>query len=473
MREVDYCSGAAIAIPRALFVRVGGFDPRYAPAYYEDTDLAFKVRTARLRVLYQPASTVFHFEGVTAGTDTSSGTKKYQVINQQKFLERWAEDLGWQPPPGTSIALAREHRVGRRVLIVDATTPHPDEDSGSVRLVNLMQLLIGLGDKVTFFAENRAFDGRYTEALQQLGIEVLYHPWMPEPMRWLRENGADLDAVILSRHYVATPLVAAVRHYAQHARLVFDTVDLHYLREEREAALGARDDLRRQAANTKLTELRLVRQCDVTLVVSPVEQELLQREVPGARVEVLSNVHQIAGRRTAFADRRDLFFVGGFQHQPNIDAMLWFVLEIWPKIARELPAAKFHIAGSRMPEVIQALASDRVIIHGFLPSLDDLLDGCKLSVAPLRYGAGVKGKVNQSMAHGQPVVATTIAAEGMYLHHEVDVLIADTATDFAREVVRLYTDEQLWTQLADAGLANITKHFSFDAATDALKRILG
>lgn len=473
VREVDYCSGAAIAVARALFERLGGFDARYAPAYYEDTDLAFKVRAARLRVLYQPASTVFHFEGVTAGTDTSAGVKKFQVINQQKFLERWSEDLGWQPKPGTPIAVAREHRANKRVLIVDATTPHPDEDSGSVRMVNLMRVLGALGHKVSFFAENRAFDGRYTETLQQLGVEVLYHPWMPEPTRWLRDNGKQFDAVVLSRHYVATPLVQAVRHYAPQARLVFDTVDLHYLREEREAALTNRDDLRRQAASTKLAELRLIRQSDVTLVVSPIEQELLQREVPGARIEVLSNVHDLSGRRVAFGDRKDLFFVGGFQHQPNVDAMLWFVHAIWPQVAAALPDAHFHIVGSKMPDAVKALASDRVVVHGFLPTLDAMLDGCRLSVAPLRYGAGVKGKVNQSMAHGQPVVATTVAAEGMYLHHETDVLVADDAEAFAREVIRLYTDESLWTRLADGGLANIATHFSFTAATQALRRVLG
>jgi GT2 family glycosyltransferase/glycosyltransferase involved in cell wall biosynthesis len=473
VREVDYCSGAAIAIPRELFAQRGGFDARYAPAYYEDTDLAFQVREAGLRVLYQPASVVFHFEGVTAGTDTTSGTKKYQVINQQKFLERWTAVLPMQPAPGTPIERAREHRVRQRVLIVDATTPHPDEDSGSVRMVNLMRVLGSLGHKVSFFAENRSFDGRYTEALQQLGVEVLYHPWMPDPTRWLREQGAAFDAVLISRHYIAAPLVDAVRRHAPKARLVFDTVDLHYLREEREAALADRDDLRRQAATTKLAELRLIRQSDVTLVVSPIEQELLQREIPGARIEVLSNVHEVVGRRAGFHERKDLFFVGGFQHPPNIDAMLWFVHAVWPQIAGALPDARFHIVGSKMPDAIKALASERVVVHGFLPSLDAMLDGCRLSVAPLRYGAGVKGKVNQSMAHGQPVVATTVAAEGMYLKHGTDVLVADDADAFAREVIRLYTDEPLWTRLADGGLANIANHFSFAAAAQALRRVLG
>jgi len=472
VREVDYCSGAAIALRRSLFEQLGGFDTRYAPAYYEDTDLAFQVREAGLRVLYQPASTVIHFEGITSGTDTGSGTKRYQVINQQKFAERWAAALPRQPKPGAAIAVAREHRVRGRILIVDATVPEPDKDSGSLRMVNVLRALIELGWKPAFTSENRAYSAGYTEQLQALGVETLHHPWIGEPASLLRETGTLWDAVMLSRHYVATPLLPLVRHYAPRATLIFDTVDLHYLREERAAALEDRSDLQRTAAATKLAELRLIKASDVTLVVSPVEQSLLRSELPEARIEVLSNVHEVAGCRHGFGERHDIYFVGGFQHQPNVDAVLWFVAEIWPEIARALPEVRFHIIGSRMPESVAALASDRVIATGFVEELDPYLDGCRLSVAPLRYGAGVKGKVNQSMAHGQPVVATTLAAEGMYLQHDVDVLIADTPAEFAAAVVRLYTEESTWTRLSAAGLENVGRHFSFEAARNALSGIL-
>jgi len=473
VREVDYCSGAAIAVRSDWFAAHGGFDTRYAPAYYEDTDLAFRIREDGLRVLYQPRATVIHFEGITSGTDTGSGIKRYQVVNQEKFAERWRERMAQQPKPGTPIVIAREHRVRGRILIVDATIPEPDKDSGSVRMVNLLRALIALDWKVSFTSENRAYSAGYCEQLQRLGVEVLYHPWLRDPVRFLRETGAEWTAVILSRHYVATPLLPLVRAYAPRARLIFDTVDLHYLREQREAELAGNADLRRRAGVTQLAELRLVRAADVSLVVSPVEQALLQQEVPGARVEVLSNVHEVVGCRRGFAERADLFFVGGFQHQPNVDAMHWFVAEVWPLIAPRLPGVRFHMVGSRMPESVIALASERVVAAGFAQTLDPYLDGCRLSVAPLRYGAGVKGKVNQSMAHGQPVVATALAAEGMFLSHEQDVLIADGAADFAEQVVRLYQDQALWQRLSAAGLANIEAHFSFAAARQALRGILG
>ncbi len=163
VREADYCSGAALMIRRELFNELGGFDLRYRPAYYEDTDLAFQVRARGLRVLYQPDAVVVHFEGATSGTDTASGPKRYQVVNQEKFVERWRKELAHQPRPGTPIVLAREHRARGRILIIDATTPQPDHDSGSLRLVNVMRALIGLGWKVCFFAENRTYLAGYSD----------------------------------------------------------------------------------------------------------------------------------------------------------------------------------------------------------------------------------------------------------------------------------------------------------------------
>lgn len=472
VREVDYCSGAAIMLQRELLRELGGFDPLYAPAYYEDTDLAFRVRARGLKVYYQPAATVIHYEGVTSGTDTASGTKRYQVVNQQKFLARWRDALAAHPPPGTPIEIAREHRVRGRILIFDACTPTPDQDSGSVRMVNAMRALIALGWKVGFVPENRAWDAKYTPPLQQLGVEMLYHPWYPDAPQWLAEHGRHLDCCVLSRHYVAAPLIEVLRAYAPQARRVFDTVDLHFLREERYAALSGSAEAAAQARATRAQELAVMRACDLTWVVSESERALLAELVPDVRVDVLSNVHEVVGNRRSFDARHGLWFVGGFQHTPNVDAMLWFCGEIWPRIAAALPDARFHIVGSKMPAEIRSLAGPRVVVHGHVDSLDEFLDGCRVSVAPLRYGAGVKGKINTAMAHGQPVVATPMAVEGMHLVDGDSVLVAETAADFADAVVRLYGDRALWERLSAGGLANVRAHFSFDAARAALQRAL-
>lgn len=472
LREVDYCSGAAIAIRTGLFEEFGGFDRHYAPAYYEDTDLAMKVWARGLRVLYQPKSAVVHFEGVSSGTDTSTGVKAYQVVNQQKFLERWGERLKAHPAPGTPIERARQHRDARRVLIIDATTPTPDQDSGSLRMVNLMRVLRADGVGVSFFADNRAHVERYTEELQQLGVEVLWHPFLSDVPGWFAEHGRHFDLVVLSRHYIAIQYVDLVRLHAPQAGLVFDTVDLHYLREQREAELANRDDLRRQAAQTREKELDLIRRSDITLVVSPVEQALLATEAPDARVDVLSNVHEVFGCRKPFEQRHDLVFMGGYQHTPNVDAVLWFADEVLPLIHAEAPEITFHVVGSKAPDEVRALGErPGIMFQGFVPDVAPFMDNCRIAVAPLRYGAGVKGKVNMSMSYGQPVVATPIAIEGMHAEPGADVLVAETPSDFAAAVLRAYRDQALWQQLSSGGLANVERHFGFESARQAARAL--
>ncbi|MDR2013615.1 MAG: glycosyltransferase [Rhodanobacter sp.] len=471
-READYCSGAAILLRRDLFARLDGFDTRYTPAYYEDTDLAFAVRAAGLKVYYEPAATVVHFEGITSGTDTTGGIKQYQVVNREKFVDKWKDALTRQPAPGTPITLAATHRAQRRVLIVDATTPTPDQDSGSLRMVNLMRVLNDLGCQVSFLPDNRAWFERYTPALQALGVEALYGPQASDPVKWLRERGREFDLIVLSRHYVAASYIDLVRLYAPQAKLVFDTVDLHYLREQRAAELESNAELARVAAATRAQELKIIHECDVTLVVSPAEQELLSRDAPGARVDVLSNVHEIYGCRTPFAQRRDLVFVGGFQHPPNIDAMEWFVGAVFPLVRAQAPEIRVHVIGSKMPDSIRALADEHVIVHGFVPDIAPYMDGCRISVAPLRYGAGVKGKVNMAMSCGLPVVATPIAVEGMYVRTGEDVLVAADAAAFAAAIIELYRDEALWNRLSTHGMANVERYFSFDAARVAVRRLL-
>jgi GT2 family glycosyltransferase len=474
VREADYCSGAAIALPRALFERLGGFDALYSPAYYEDTDLAMKVRAEGLQVLYQPAATVVHFEGVTSGTDTSSGIKAYQISNQRKFLARWLDTLAGHPLPNSDIRRASEHRARRRVLVIDASTPMPDRDSGSLRLINLLALLREEGCAVTFFADNLLHDGPYTEALQSLGIQAWWKPWIRDVPAWFAEHGDSFDTIIVSRYFVASNYLALARRHAPQARFVFDTVDLHYLRQQREAEIAGDVAGMRAAQHARERELWLIRESDITLVVSPVEQELLAREAPGAHVELLSNVHRAKALPTGFSSRKDIVFVGGYRHPPNADAALWMAREIFPIIRAHRDDILLHLIGGDVTAEVLALgALPGVRVHGHVPDLDPYMDGCRIGLAPLRYGAGVKGKVNLSMAHGQPVVATPAAVEGMHLHDGIDVLVGADAQGFADAVLRLYDDPTLWQTLARHGIDNIERHFSFDAARKALRRVLG
>ena len=471
-REVDYVSGASLLIRRGIFERIGGFDSRYAPAYYEDTDLAFALRRLDLRVYYEPASMVIHCEGISAGTDLDSGMKRHQLPNQARFAAKWAADLATQPPLGTPLEKAIRWRRRGRVLVVDAMTPDPSRDSGSLRLCAILRLLDEQGWSTAFLPDDGRAGPAEIDALGALGCEVLCRPWVAGLPRWLREHGSELHAVILCRHTVAGQYADLVRLHAPQAKLIFDTVDLHFLRERRAAELAGSATLARQAKASQRSEQALIGRSDATFVVSPYEQALLTRMLPGARVELLSNIHEVHGCRHPHAQRKDLIFIGGYGHPPNRDAIHWIAAEILPALRKAMPDIRLHVIGDLPEAARRTLATPGLEMHGRIADLTPWLDNCLASLAPLRFGAGVKGKINTAMSYGVPVIATTIAVEGMQLADGVNVLVADDAAAFVDAVHRLQHDEPLWRQLSVQGLDNVRRHFSVDAAASALQRVL-
>lgn len=472
LRRADYCSGACFMIPRELFRSLGGFDASFAPAYYEDTDLAFRVRAAGREVWYQPLSEVIHLEGLTCGVDLEVGVKKHQVINERKFAARWQASLGGHRPYAVAPELEQDRGVKGRILVVDVLTPEPDHHSGSLRMFNLLMVLRRLGYKVTFMPSNLVPMDRYTDELRRRGIEVLHVPYVQSMRAYVREHGERYDFIVLSRPEVAHELMPLTRRLAKRPRIIYDTVDLHHLREEREAVHKGDAELLRKARRRREQELRLVTMADTTLVVSTVEKELLERACPGARVRIVSNIHDVPGCAAPFSARRDLMFLGGFNHPPNVDAALWLVEEIMPLVWQRLPEAMLYLVGNTPPDEVQRLAGERVVVTGYVADLAPELARRRLSVAPLRYGAGVKGKINMSLSHGLPVVATPLAIEGMSLDPGRDVLVGRDAAQLAGEIVRLHGDEALWQALSDAGVRHTEKHFSFAAAASAMQHVI-
>jgi glycosyltransferase involved in cell wall biosynthesis len=325
---------------------------------------------------------------------------------------------------------------------------------------------------VTFVADNLEFRQPYAQGLQQQGVEVQFHPYTSSVASLLGKRGGEFDLVLLSRHYIAARHMATVRAFAAGALVVFDTVDLHFLREQRLAELDASRASQGAAAAKRAEELALIGRADVTLVVSEAEQALLAEIAPQSKVIVLSNVHDGHDGGRPFEERSGLLFVGGFRHPPNVDAVLWYAGAIVPILRRKLPGVVSYVVGADPPAPIRALAAGDLVIAGFVPDLAPYLDGCRLSVSPLRYGAGVKGKINQAMSVGLPVVATTPSIEGMHLMPERDVLVGDDPETFAEAVVRAYGDRSLWEKLAAGGRANVSRHFSREVATTALNHLL-
>jgi O-antigen biosynthesis protein len=476
LRPVDYCSGACLVARAELFRDLGGFDAAFAPAYYEDTDLAFRVRQAGFEVLYQPLCRIFHHEGTTHGTDPTAGVKRHQLTNRARFRHRWQAVLASeQPPPGTRARAAADRNRGPSLLVVASVMPTPDRDSGSLRLLYAMELARSAGFRVSFVARRDEHTRPDTLAtLQRRGIEVHYPPHVSSPQALLRSAQAQrFDAVMLCAVGTATALADTVRRRLPRARLLFDTVDLHFLRYRREAEMRGDERLMERAEAARLREVSAARRADATFVVSELELGLLHAECPDARIYVLSNIHEVCRRQGPLSARNDVLFIGGFGHPPNVDAVLFFARDVWPRLRDRLPAeARFVVAGSDPPEEIRALGGDRVVVTGHVPELGPYLDAARVSVAPLRFGAGVKGKINTAHAHGVPVVSTSIGVEGMGLAHERDVLVADEPEAMARAVVRAFEDGALAERLTEAGYQNVEQHFSRSAAERVWQKVL-
>jgi GT2 family glycosyltransferase/glycosyltransferase involved in cell wall biosynthesis len=469
LREVDYCSAAALMIPKSLFQSVGGFDSRYAPAYYEDADLAFKVRQAGYKVLYQPLSEVIHYEGATGGTDLSTGTKKHQEINRSTFAGAWAAELMAKPATGDLTFLRQPAPGKKNILVIDHHLPMFDKDAGSVRMFHILDILRQLGHRVTFVPDNLANIPPYGQELQKRGIEIIYQPYFKKVRDFLISRGPEFDAVVLSRCDFARKHIEDTRLYAPQSRIIFDTVDLHFVRTDREAQITSNSETREKARQQEKLEYNLIEQANETWVVSSVEQKLLHKARPDQSIEIVPTIAEVSGSNTPFTARRDWLFIGGFQHRPNIDAVLFFVKDIYPLVSEHLRDAKFYIIGDKAPPEIVALATERIIVAGLQRDVRPFFDSVKLSVAPLRFGAGIKGKINQSMGFGVPVVATSLAVEGMPLTNREDILVADEPEDFAQAFIELYESEELWNRLSENGIRKTRALYSANAAREKLE----
>jgi O-antigen biosynthesis protein len=475
VREVDYVSGAVLAIRKKTFDALNGFDPHFAPGYFEDTDLAMRVRQSGLKIRYQPFSHVVHLEGATSGTQLDSGMKSFQIPHQIKFTERWKKILANYPVrPGTK----KENKAlefqshQKKVLVLDEHTPRINADSGSLRLFHLMQSLQNEACDLHFMPADLYFDSEHTLHLQQYGIACYYQPWTKSAFAWLEETAKQFDLIIVCRVDLMTNVYDVLRRAAPKAKLVFDTVDLHHIREMQEAELSKSETLRKHARATRANEYALIDKCDETWVVSETERLALRADFPKKTIRRISNIHPIRSDTPGFSERSGILFVGNFRHPPNADGLQWFLETAWPKIHAQRPDIALNIVGASTPEYLMKICGAmNVNFHGQADEIEKIIDSARINIAPLRYGAGAKGKMSQALASGLPNVATTVAADGMYLTDKESVLIADQPEGFVDSILDLYENEILWKQISKNGHAIAQEFFSEQAVAKEIQKM--
>ncbi len=476
VREVDYCSAASLMVRSSVWTRLGGFDEAFVPAYYEDSDLAFRIRADGLNVLYQPLSRVVHLEGVSHGTDTGSGVKRHQLINQRYFVRRWAESLAREhAAPGCRVLRARDRAMQRPVwLVIDHYVPEPDRDAGSCTMMGIIRALTDTGAVVKFWPHNRLASPGYTDALQAMGVEVLHGGHFETFEEWIATNGAELDQVLLSRPEVTQAYLGPLKRHSP-ARLVFYGHDLHFRRLRLQAAATGDAEVGRDAAHMERLERWIWRSVDTTLYPSEEEAAIV------AELELGASVRRVTPFGFAdFATPRSppvgqaILFVGGFGHAPNERALLWFVNEVLPLVRRRCGMARLLVAGSRPgPNVLRLARADISI----LPDRShEQLRGCyaaaRVAVAPLLFGAGVKLKVVEALREGVPLVTTPIGAQGLPGLDTVASIATDPA-GFADAVCRLLTDDLLWQQRCAGQLRYARARFSEQAMRRSFQVGLG
>jgi len=477
VRDVDYISGAAIMLSRKLWEDIGGFDERYAPAYCEDSDLAFEVRKRGLRVVYQPLSVVVHFEGVSNGTDVNgTGLKRYQVENNKKLQEKWSEEFKNQydnvgVPNGFR---ARERSMGKKVILfVDHYVPTFDKDAGSKTTFQYIKMFIERGYVVKFLPDNFAKSEPYTGILEQMGVEVLYGNEMRTNIfEWIESNQANIDIAYLNRPHIATKYIDFIKEKTD-IKIIYYGHDLHFLRERREYELTGDVERKNASSYWKSMELDLMRKASISYYPSNVEVDYIHTFDKKINAKAITAyVFEKFGNIDYNPDIREgVLFVGGFSHPPNADALKYFLDNMWDEIYAQIKVP-FYIVGSNATDEIKALHNEAkgIIFKGFVSEegLKELYEKVRLVVVPLRYGAGVKGKVIEALYYNDPVITTGVGAEGIDNSYN-QMLVADEPGDFVNKCVTLYNDKEALKNMSKAADDYVKNKHSIEAVWDIIR----
>jgi|GEM_PF-5132 len=472
-REVDYLTGAAMCIRSSVWDEVGAFSEELVPCYYEDTDIAFKVRDAGYKTVYVPHSQVVHFEGQSHGTDVTKGLKRYQVINEQTFRSKWFKAFRNNGTASLeNMMIEKDRNVDQRILVIDYASPMPNKDAGSYAAIQEIKLIQSLGFKVTFVPENMAHFGKYTVELQRMGVEVLYAPFYTSVHDVLNKRLAEMDAIYITRYSVAEKYIDFIQEHSN-AKIVFNNADLHFLRELRASLRGevSKEGLDK-ALQTRSHELAVCQKADALLCYNATEHAVITSHILEVnKLHITPWVLEQKPVGPAFEKREGIAFLGGFNHHPNVEAVEYLANDIMPLLAKQRPDITLYVYGSNMPTELKKYDADNIKMLGFAETLDGVYHDHRVFVAPLLSGAGIKGKVLEAMAYGTPTILTEVAAEGTGLTQGISTLIAQEPQEWVDAIIKLYDDKKLWAKFAENEQTLVAEKYSFEHGHKVFKKI--
>ena len=470
-RQADYLSGAALMTSKAIWDEVGGLSRYLEPMYFEDTDFAFKIRDHGYTTWFIPASVVYHYEGVTSGTDTSKGFKRFQEVNRPKFKRQWVNAYANHSPVGQKPDLEKDRGIVGRVLFIDYTTPTPDRDAGGYAALQEIKLVQSLGYKVTFLPENLAYMGSYTTDLEAQGVEMITAPFYTSVRQFLEERAREFDAFYITRYHVVNSTVRIIRELVPSAKVIMNGADLHYLRLLRRGIVEKNAIAIDEARGIRDDELKAMRSVDLVLSYNDTEIAIVEAMSEGTvTMQKCPWVLDLPETTSpSWNARKGISFLGSFQHHPNAEGMEWFASSVMKDLAFSRPDIVLSIYGSRLNERIKALSSPTILPIGYVEEVADAYDPHRIFVAPLLSGAGIKGKVLSAIAHGIPCVLSSIAAEGTGLRDGSDCFIADTPAEWVEKIGVLYDDVNLWEKFRQNGLDLARNRYSFERGREQMR----
>ena len=461
-------------IRKDLFLSLGGFDPRYAPAYFEDVNLCMAIREAGLRVVYQPRACVFHIEHASSGPDRAM---ELQLRNCTKFRAKWRHQLRRYPVQCPEEEwFARDVREGRRVLFADDRVPSAGQGSGYGRSRAMLESLASLGYIVTFVPlVNVSAHEPAASELQQQGVEVLHSV---ENIRERLSQRVNLyDVIIVSRPHNAH-WIQVIKEFNSTATVIYDAEAVYSLRDALRSQVEG-DPVSRSMSNQRLLkELSISDEADAVISVNERERALFLKHNPDIKVLVWGASISTRKASPSFDGRSDFLFLGSLATPPNADALGLILQAIFPALRRSSNARLTVVGGNPSALAMAAAAAlESVVLTGYVDDATPFFDKARVFLAPHRFAAGVPSKVIESMAMGVPCVLSPLLAQQLNVTDGVEALVGDGVNDFCLKALRLYEDKELWLRIQKNALHLIGNQFEpvrmRDALWDFIERVVG
>lgn len=391
--------------------------------------------------------------------------KKIKTYIKNYFLEK---NLVKQSITEKNVFDVKLH--SKNVLIIDDKLPEFDKDSGSRRLNTIIDIFLKNKIGVFLLADFKEYKYKtnYLQYYKKKGV-IVYQPYIDQNKNlvtkeiFIEKNLKNINLVWLHRPLIFKKYFSIIKKYDKSVKIVFDMVDFHYMRIQREASLKSSEKLKKEAQKFLEIEIKNCKNSDKIIVISETDKQNLLSYYPNeSKMVVVSNIHNFIENNIhfkPFEQRKSLLFVGGFDHLPNIDAVNYLHQTIMPLVWKTHSEIKIIIIGSNPTQELLNLNNDRFQVLGYVEDLTEYFNNSKLFVAPLQYGAGIKGKIGQSMEYGLPLVTTTIGAEGFDFGEYFDFMVTDNADNFAKKIIEIYNNESLWNLLSKNSQA-VLKPFS-------------